>query len=181
MLVHKLKDIQVDDDYILISLDVVLLFTNNLIDLAIESVSKRWQFLDKQCNILKNEFVRSVRFMLGSTFFEFDQKIYKQNFSTPMGLPLSLIIANLIIRDLEREVLGKLDFRLSFYFRYVDDILTAAPKTAFDSIVDKFNAYHPSLQFTVEIRGDRINFLDTTIIKNNNKSLFREEGIIDAC
>jgi len=44
-LVQKLKDIQVDDDYILISL--VSLFINILIDLAIESVSKRWQFLDK--------------------------------------------------------------------------------------------------------------------------------------
>jgi len=47
-LVQKLKDIQVDDDYILISLDVVSLFINIPIDLAIESVSKRWQqLLDK--------------------------------------------------------------------------------------------------------------------------------------
>jgi len=40
-LVQKLKDIQVDDDYILISLDVVSLFTNIPIDLVIESMSKR--------------------------------------------------------------------------------------------------------------------------------------------
>jgi len=53
-------------------------------------------------------------------------------------------------------VLRKLDFKLSFYFRYVDDILTAFPKTAIDSIVDKllFNAHHPRLQFTVEIGED---------------------------
>jgi len=54
----------------------------------------------------------------------------------------------------------------------VDDILTAVPKIAIDSIVDKFNAHHPRLQFTLEIGGDRINFLDTTIIKNNNKLIF---------
>jgi len=46
------------------------------------------------------------------TFFKFDQKIYKQNFSTPMGTPLSPIIADLIIQELEGEVLRKLDFRL---------------------------------------------------------------------
>jgi len=46
-LVQKLKDIQVDNDYILISLDVVSLFTNIPIDLAIESVSKRWQLLER--------------------------------------------------------------------------------------------------------------------------------------
>jgi len=85
-----------------------------------------------------------------------------------MDSPLSSIIADLVIQDLETEVLRKLGFR--FYFRYVDDILTAVPKTAVDNIVDKFNAYHPYLQFTVE--GDRINFVDTTIIKNNNKLIF---------
>jgi len=69
-------------------------------------------------------------------------------------------------------VVGKLDFRLPFYFRYVDDILTAVPKTAIDSIVDNYNAHHPRLQFTVEKGGDRINFRDTTIIKNNNKLIF---------
>jgi len=76
-LVQKLKDIQVDDDYILISLNVVSLFTNIPIDL-VESVSKKWQLLDKQCNIPKNEFVGAVRFVLDSTFFKFNQKIYKQ-------------------------------------------------------------------------------------------------------
>jgi len=70
-----------------------------------------------------------------------------------MDLPLSPIIADLIILDLEREVLGKLDFRLPFYFRYVDDILTVVPKTAIDSILEKFNAHHSRLQFTVKIEG----------------------------
>jgi len=37
------------------------------------------------------------------------------------------------------------------------------------SIVDKFNAHHPRLQFTVKIGENRINFLDMAIIKNNNK------------
>jgi len=171
-LIQKLKDIQVDDDYILISLNVVSLFTNIPIDSDIESVSKKWQLLDKQCNIPKNTFVESIWFVLDSTFFKFDQKIYKQNFGTPMGSPLSPIKAELVIQDVEREFLGKLDFRLLFYFRYVDDILTAVPKTAIDSIVDKFNAHHPRLQFTLEIEGDRINFLETTIIKNNNKLIF---------
>jgi len=53
--------------------------------------------LDKQCNISKNEFVGAVWFVLDSTFFKFDPKIYKQNFGTPMGSPLSPIIANLVI------------------------------------------------------------------------------------
>jgi len=60
---------------------------------------------------------------------------------------------DLVIQDLEREVLGKLDFRLPFYFKYMGDILTAVPKTAIDTIIDKFNAYHPRLQFSGNRRG----------------------------
>jgi len=82
-------------------------------------------------------------------FFKFDKKIYKQNFGTPMDSPKSLIITDLINQDLKREELRKIDFRLPFYFKYVDDILTAVPKTAIDSIVDKFNAHHPRLQFHI--------------------------------
>jgi len=43
-------------------------------------------------------------------------------------------------------MLGKLDFRLPFYFKYVDDILTAVSKIVIDSIVDQFNAHYPRLQ-----------------------------------
>jgi len=46
-----------------------------------------------------------------NVFFKFDQKVYKQNFSTPMGSSRchsSLIIADLVIQDLGREGLGKL-------------------------------------------------------------------------
>jgi len=77
-----------------------------------------------------------VWFVLDSTFFKFEQKIYKQNFGTSIG-GLTAVIADLVIQGLEREVLGKLDFRLPFYFKYVVDILTAVPKTAINSIVDK--------------------------------------------
>jgi len=77
---------------------------------------------------------------------------------------------SIVIQDLEREMLGKLDFKLPFYFIYVHDTLTA--EIATDSIVDKFNAHHSRLQFTREIGEDRTNFLDTNIIKNNNKLIF---------
>jgi len=59
-LIHKLKDLQVDDKYILISLDVVSLFTKIPIDLAIVSVSNRWKFVDDHCSILMKEFVSGL-------------------------------------------------------------------------------------------------------------------------
>jgi len=44
----------------------------------------------------RREILGAVKFILDSTFFIFDDIFYKQIFGTPMGSPLSLVIANLI-------------------------------------------------------------------------------------
>ena len=85
-----------------------------------------------------------------------------------MGSPLSPIAADLVMQDLENRALQTLTFTLPFYCRYVDDVAMAAPKDSIDTILNVFNAYHPRLQFTIEIGGDKLNFLDVTIINNHN-------------
>ena len=47
-------------------------------------------------------------------FFTFDKRIYKQEFGTFMGSPLSPI-ADLVMEDLEREALERFDLKLSKY------------------------------------------------------------------
>lgn len=74
------------------------------------------------------EFISSVEFVLSSTLFIFDKVIYKQTYSTLMGSPLSPIIVDIVMQDLEKEILNSLDLNLSFYYRYVDIIILAAPK-----------------------------------------------------
>jgi len=70
----------------------------------------------------KEEFIVAVNFILNSTFFSFNQKIYKQVFGIP-GSPLSpVIIANIVMQGLEEMAITKLQILLLFYFCYVDDI-----------------------------------------------------------
>jgi len=101
-LVEKLKNTHIEDEFSLISLDVISLFTNIPIDLAIISLIDRWDFISISCNIPKDEFLHAVQFVLESTFFSFDNQIYKQNFGIPIGSPLSPIIADIVMQDLER-------------------------------------------------------------------------------
>jgi len=171
-LVEKLKNIHIEDKFSLISLDVISLFTNIPIDSAINSITDRWDFISTSCNIPKDEFLRAVRFVLESTYFSFDNQIYKQNFGTPMGSPLSPMIADIVMQDLERVVLETFDFDIPFYYRYVDDIVLAVPTSKIDSVFKKFNSIHPKLQFTIEIGNNSINFLDVTIIIKDNQILF---------
>jgi len=81
--------------------------------------------------------------------------------------PLSPIVANLVLQKLESTILNNLTYKLKFYYRYVDYIALSVPLSQFNSLLEKFNSFHPRSNFTMEMggRGDRLNFLDLTIIR----------------
>jgi len=90
-----------------------------------------------------------------------------------MGSPLSPIVADLVLRDLETSAIKKLPFVLPLYRRYVDDILLTASFDQLNTILDTFNSFHDRLQFTLEIStNNKINFLDVTIILDEQKIFF---------
>jgi len=91
-----------------------------------------------------------------------------------MGSPLSPVIADLILQRLELSILTNLSFKPTFFYRYVDDIILAVPLCHFNDLLDKFNSFHHRLKFTMEVKknGDRLNFLDLSIIKKGNSLIF---------
>jgi len=56
-----------------------------------------------------------------------------------MGSPLSSVIANLVLQDMEKKALNSLFFHISFYIYYVDDIAMGTPKK---KKYYKFNSFH---------------------------------------
>lgn len=171
-LVNRLSHIHIDNSYSLISLDVVSLFTNVPTDLALESISSRWQYLSEKCDISRSEFLNGVQLVLSSTFFTFNGKVYRQTFGTPMGSPLSPIIANLVLQDLENKALESLSYVPSIYIRFVDDILMAVPTDSITETLNIFNSFHTRLQFTLEIENNRSLNLDISIIVENNTLIY---------
>jgi len=115
----------------------------------------------------------TIKLVLNSTFFSFNHINYKQIFGTPMGSPLSPIISDIVMQDLETQALQILRFEIPIYYRYVDDILLAAPHSHFKDILQTFNSYHNRLQFILETSdGNQINFLDTKIILDDCTVIF---------
>jgi len=171
-LVYKLNGTHISDEFELISLDVISLFTNIPMNIALDSVNKRWLDISKGTKIPKPDFLKAIKLILESTFFVFNDKIYKQKFGTPMGSPLSPILADLVMQDLETYALKKLGMEIPFYYRYVDDIALAVPRHKSNEFLSTFNSFHPRMQFTIEIGGDKLNFLDVILINNNNKLEF---------
>jgi len=83
-----------------------------------------------------------------------------------MGSPLSPVVADIVMQNLEKRALEGFINEIPFYYRY--DILTAVSRQKTKELLDRFNSFHPRMQFTIEIGGNRINFLDAMIINNNN-------------
>ena len=83
-----------------------------------------------------------------------------------MGSLLSPVIADLVMRKLEIRALSLIRFPLPFYYRFVYDILLA-PASSVRSILDIFNSQHSRLQFIMEVGSNRLNFLDVTVIRDN--------------
>jgi len=74
-LVRKLNEVSVDNNCDLISLDVISLFTNIPIDLALENVNNKWNHICRGTSIPKEEFINMVNMILDSTFFTFNNQI----------------------------------------------------------------------------------------------------------
>jgi len=171
-LVKQLNGLPIENDLELISLDVISLFTNIPKNLAIDSINKRWNDINRGTIIPKTEFITAINLILKSTFFVFNNRIYKQKCGMLMGSPLSPIIADLVMQDLEAKALDALDYDIPFYHRYVDDIALAVPRHKINDILTIFNSLHSRLQFTLEIGGNKLDFLDVTLINHNNKLEF---------
>jgi len=87
----------VRDTEVLLSLDVTALFTNVPLNLAMDGISNRWAHIKQFTDIPKNEFLMAIKFVLSSTYFTFNNIIYKQTYGTPMGSPLSPIVADIVM------------------------------------------------------------------------------------
>jgi len=80
-----------------------------------------------------------------------------------MESPLSPVIADVVMQDLD-----SINFQLTFYFWYVDDIVMATPSDKVDLIFETFND-HERLKFTIEYEENRsLSFLDLLLTITDN-------------
>ena len=169
-----MKDVVIPDSHILVSFDVKQLFTSIPHSLAKDCIRN---FLIENMDIFMEttldevHIIKLVDLCLESICFSFRKKLYKQISGTPMGSPVSVVVAEIVIQHMERKIFDS-NYDFLFWYHYVDDILTCIPKNEIKQILLFINSINRNIQFTLEQEENNIiNFLDLKIIKSSSGHL----------
>ena len=166
-----------DEDYILVSLDVVSLFTNVPLNRTVKVILDRVykeKLIDTTLSkrVLKKLIIDTCR----KTAFMFDNKIYEQIDGVSMGASLGPVLSNIIMTECEKKIVNKFINQniIRFYIRYVDDTLLLVKKDQLDKVLKAFNKFDRGLKFTVDTFDNCLpHFLDLEICPNGI-SIFRK-------
>jgi len=152
------------------------LFTNVPVDGALKAIKRVINTLDEASLPLpKAQYLDLVALCMTFGCFSFNGKEYVQHSGLAMGSPLSPVAACLYMEVLEDEQFKQIMGSGSIWMRYVDDVLVVIPKdTDLDEKLTMLNAVNENVQFTIETeRNDTIPFLDTCIVKAENRLKFK--------
>lgn len=85
-----------------------------------------------------------------------------------MGSPVSPIVANLYMEEIEEQAINLTQTPPKTWKRYVDDVFVIMKGSAVSTFHDQLNSIDPYISFTIEHERDgQIAFLDTLISHNN--------------
>jgi len=68
-----------------------------------------------------------------------------------MGSPISVVLAELTMQNLEKQIFDNSNVQLNLWKRYLDDIITILPEDEIENFLNFINALNPHFKFTCEV------------------------------
>ena len=168
--IDAIKTVQVPDNYKLVSFDVKSLFTSIPLQLALDCTETAINNSTIELPLPTDDLMDLLNLCLTSTYFQYNGKHYKQLHGTAMGSPVSVVVAEIVMQNIEELALATYKQTLPLWLRYVDDTFTAVHKDEIDDFHEHLNGQNADIQFTKEIEENgKIPFLDCLVTRDNNK------------
>ena len=159
------------DDEVMVSFDVVSLFTAIPVNKACEYIRDKLNndnTLHLRTSLNTDEIISLLEFILSNNYFVYNNCIYKQIHGCAMGSPVSPIVANLCMEVIEELAISTSSVPPKVWKRYVDDSFVIIKKDAVSSFHNTLNASDPKISFTIELENNgQIAFLDTLVSRRN--------------
>ena len=169
--IDKIVNTTIDEDEIMVSFDVVSLFTAIPVEKACERIRTKRETdvtLPSRTKLTIDDIISLLRFTLTNSFFTHNNTIYKEVHGCAMGSPVGPVIANLYMEEIEERAINNSSNPPKQWDRYVDDIFSIMKKDAVSTFHDELNSIDPHISFTIEHETDgQIAFLDTLISRNS--------------
>ena len=172
----------VPQNTLLVSLDIVSLYTNISHDLGIEAINS---WLTKYPELIHERFskefiLESIKIILENNNFYFNDKMYTKVRGTAMGTKCAPTYATLVLAYLEEKLYVQTEIKYGNEFtryikdnwkRFLDDcfILWTTGEGNLKTFHSVLNELHSDLKFTMEYSNERLHFLDVLLIKSNNR------------
>ena len=173
-LVDIVRDLRIQEDEVMVSVDMRSLFTSVAVEDALTTVRKRLDddnMLQERCGFASETVMRLLKLCL-STYFKFRSKFYDLTDGLAMGSPVSPPVANLFMADLESKALKSFSGVPSVWCRYVDDVLSIVKRSLVKDFFDHLNSQHGGISFTVEVeREGRLHFMDVLLQRRENGTI----------
>ena len=155
------------------SFDVVSLFTKVPVSLVLKVAEERLKAddtLSDRTSLDVKNIISLLKMCLDGTYFVFRGTIYQQMFGTAMGSPVSVVVANMVMEDVEERALSMFPTPPRYWKQYVDDILTVLPSDMLDIFLLHLNSIESST-YEVENSEGILPFLDISLKHETDGSI----------
>jgi hypothetical protein len=162
--VQKLQSVCLKETDILVSFDVVSLFTKVPLDDTLQLLSRQFH----------KQTVDLIRHMLTTTYFHLDGSFYHQINGVAVGSPLTPVVANCYVEHFEQQAVSSAIKKPAWWFRFVDDTFVVWPhgKDELQEFLRHLNSIHPNFTFTMEVEQNKVlPFLDVLVSRRPDGSL----------
>ena len=105
-----------------------------------------------------------------SNYMELQLHYIKQLQGTAnLGSPVSVVVAEIVMKNIDKQALATYSETLPLWLHYVDNIITPVHKTKINEFHEHLNKQNTSIQFTKEIKeNSKVPFLDCLVTCENN-------------
>lgn len=164
---NKIEDLTIEDNEIMVSFDVEMLFPSVPIPETIELVSE-WLKKVEPNPKRRKLYIKAVKLCMKYNCCQFDEKFYKSERGTSMGNPLSPFLSNFFLGYLETNLKRKNTLPRVWWI-YVDDIYAIIGMYEDQKWLDIVNQQYQSINFTIEKeKNGSLPFLDLNITRLPN-------------
>ena len=148
------------------SFDVKSLFTSIPLQLALDCPENATKNSTVELPLPTDDIMDLLNLCFTSTYFKYNGKHYKQLHGTAMGSPVSVVVAEIVIQNIEEQALATYMRTIPLWLCYVDETFTAVHKDRIDDFHEQLNRQNADIQFTTTAWS--------LATKTNYKRLFTE-------